>query len=45
MWKAAGEIIPHRGERERSFFMIVLGVLLVLLAAYLVYALVNPEKF
>lgn len=30
---------------ERENKMIILGIVIVALAAYLVYALVNPEKF
>ncbi|WP_366522117.1 K(+)-transporting ATPase subunit F [uncultured Subdoligranulum sp.] len=34
-----------RSERQGKALMILLGIIVVLLAGYLVYALAHPERF
>ena len=47
---ASGEVVPEAGGRPRvieegGIPMIALGIIVVLLGGYLVYALVHPERF
>ena len=41
--KGSAEVLPDPG-RERRSRMILLGIIILLIAAYLLYALVHPEK-
>ena len=47
---AFGKMVPEAGGRARieiqeAKYMILLGIIVLLLGGYLVYALTHPEKF